>query len=1018
MDQDVYVGKWRKVHLLRSLSGTTPPIKTFLDLPLHFQKGEISFGVGFEPSFTDLSYAFTVALRRANLSIRNPNPVVQPPKKEKSLPWWDEMRNYIHGNTTLCFSETKWNILATTDPYENLDKLYVVSGYLEIQQSDGRIYASAKDFKSIALSLRWNFSLRPTLPSNSHQPQSSSTNDQVVLDGVACSPLKPENARNDSPTVNLGPHDLAWLIKFWNLNYLPPLKLRTFSRWPRFGVPRIPRSGNLALDKVMTEFMLRIDATPTCIRHVPLHDDDPAKGLTFNMTKEEVPPCIHGKVMSDKNSSTQNTTERHQDDGFFLSSDYFTIRRQSPRADAARLLAWQEAGRRNLEMTYVRSEFENGSESDDHTRSDPSDDDGYNVVIADNCQRIFVYGLKLLWTLENRDAVWSWVGGLSKAFAPPKPSPSRVYAQRKLLEEKNVLDRPDDQKDDTQNSSSVVDGASSSSQNVETSKPLSSPSSQNVETSKSLSSPSQSVETSKISLFWRHQNLYLLLLRMWRHQSLRLLLPIMWRHQNLYLPSSQNVETSKSISSLPSSDTVENPSSSAIGSYILWESKLLRFELDSSSGNENYQSQTRNKEFKYNDARKTCLSDCDRGRCCPSCHGGTWAEAITSLMAWWGQERWGRIRERKGESGKGEEQPMWPAVVVVEREAAVNSGGLWYELLKGKAEVRTDEWVSVRAKSSNIDDPEEEGTRHFMVNVIEPQFNLHSEEANLSASVRSRVLQFLKLQKFFMLAIEIEQALTGEKIQIPESQPEMTWNRMEFSVMLEHVQAHVAPTDVDPGAGLQWLPKIRRSSPKVKRTGALLERVFMPCDMYFRYTRHKGGTSDLKVKPLKELTFNSHNITASMTSRQFQVMLDVLTNLLFARLPKPRRNSLSYSAEDDEDVEEEADEVVPDGVEEVELAKVNLEQKERVQKVILDDIRKLSMRADISGDQNQEMEMDLWMITCGRSILITLDGAAHLAPEWISSWPVLTLSWHVLPPVNAPASLTPNGSEVTDAGTQ
>ncbi|KAK4387684.1 protein SABRE [Sesamum angolense] len=988
MDQDVYVGKWRKVHLLRSLSGTTPPIKTFLDLPLHFQKGEISFGVGFEPSFTDLSYAFTVALRRANLSIRNPNPVVQPPKKEKSLPWWDEMRNYIHGNTTLCFSETKWNILATTDPYENLDKLYVVSGYLEIQQSDGRIYASAKDFKfypsitlewdcesgdplnhylfalpsegvarefvfdpfrSIALSLRWNFSLRPTLPSNSHQPQSSSTNDQVVLDGVACSPLKSENARNDSPTVNLGPHDLAWLIKFWNLNYLPPLKLRTFSRWPRFGVPRIPRSGNLALDKVMTEFMLRIDATPTCIRHVPLHDDDPAKGLTFNMTKvkfemyfsrgkqkftfecmrdpldlvyqgldlhlpkayiskedcitvakviqmtrKKSPPASMERVMSDKNSSTQNTTERHQDDGFFLSSDYFTIRRQSPRADAARLLAWQEAGRRNLEMTYVRSEFENGSESDDHTRSDPSDDDGYNVVIADNCQRIFVYGLKLLWTLENRDAVWSWVGGLSKAFAPPKPSPSRVYAQRKLLEEKNVLDRPDDQKDDTQNSSSVVDGASSSSQNVETSKPLSSPSSQNVETSKSLSSPSQSVETSK-SLSSPTKNV----------ETSKSVSPPpenvetskspsspshnVEASKSLSSPSSQNVETSKSISSLPSSDTVENPSSSAI------------------------------------------------------------------------------------------------------------------------------------AKSSNIDDPEEEGTRHFMVNVIEPQFNLHSEEANgrfLLAAVSGRVLA-RSFHSVLHVGYEmIEQALTGEKIQIPESQPEMTWNRMEFSVMLEHVQAHVAPTDVDPGAGLQWLPKIRRSSPKVKRTGALLERVFMPCDMYFRYTRHKGGTSDLKVKPLKELTFNSHNITASMTSRQFQVMLDVLTNLLFARLPKPRRNSLSYSAEDDEDVEEEADEVVPDGVEEVELAKVNLEQKERVQKVILDDIRKLSMRADISGDQNQEMEMDLWMITCGRSILITLDGAAHLAPEWISSGPALTLSWHVLPPVNSPASLTPNGSVVTDAGTQ
>ena len=79
--------------------------------------------------------------------------------------------------------------------------------------------------------------------------------------------------------------------------------------------------------------------------------------------------------------------------------------------------------------------------------------------------------------------------------------------------------------------------------------------------------------------------------------------------------------------------------------------------------------------------------------------------------------------------------------------------------------------------------------------------------------------------------------------------PELIWNRSELSVMLEHVQAHVAPTDVDPGAGVQWLPKIRKSSPKVKRTGALLEQVFTPCDMYFRFTTHNGGTADLKVCP-------------------------------------------------------------------------------------------------------------------------------------------------------------------------
>ncbi|MCH84283.1 UPF0378 protein KIAA0100-like protein, partial [Trifolium medium] len=44
MLQDVYVGRWRKVFMLRSASGTTPPMKTYSDLPIHFQKGEVSFG--------------------------------------------------------------------------------------------------------------------------------------------------------------------------------------------------------------------------------------------------------------------------------------------------------------------------------------------------------------------------------------------------------------------------------------------------------------------------------------------------------------------------------------------------------------------------------------------------------------------------------------------------------------------------------------------------------------------------------------------------------------------------------------------------------------------------------------------------------------------------------------------------------------------------------------------------------------------------------------------------------------
>lgn len=883
MRQDVYVGKWRKVNLLRSASGTTPPMKTYLDLPLYFQKGEVSFGVGYEPVFTDISYAFTVALRRANLSIRNPNPSPAPPKKEKSLPWWDEVRNYLHGHVSLFFSETRWIILGTTDPYEKSDKLQILSDHMEIHQSDGRVCVSARNFKiftsslenlaksrglklpagvavpvletpsftlevnmewgcdsgtpldhylfalpsegkprdrvfdpfrSTSLSLRWIFSLRP-LPS-----ESSSSKDCTTPSGPANASA--HGSEGGYPIIKLGAHDLAWIIKFWNLNYLPPYKLRTFSRWPRFGVPRIPRSGNLSLDRVMTEFMLRIDSTPTCIKHMPLDSDDPAKGLTFKMSKLKFEIChsrgrqkytfeskrepldlvyqgldMHvpkvyldredcttvAKVvqMTRKNSQSASAdklneksniigacSERPRDDGFLLSSDYFTIRKQSPKADPVRLLAWQEAGRKNLEMTYVRSEFENGSDSDEHTRSDPSDDDGYNVVIADNCQRVFVYGLKLLWTIENRDAVWSWVGGLSKAFAPPKPSPSRQYAQRKLQEENQRLAETDKPQDNALKPSPAAGGGSSS-------------------------SPKQAENTGSL--------------------------------------------------------------------------------------------------------------------CSPS-HSSAKAESVSAISI---------------------------------------------------------------ANSVNLNDSEEEGTRHFMVNVIEPQFNLHSEEANgrfLLAAVSGRVLA-RSFHSVLKVGHEMfEQALGPEGIQVPGSGPEMTWKRMELSAMLEHVQAHVAPTDVDPGAGLQWLPKIRRSSPKVKRTGALLERVFMPCDMYFRYTRHKGGTPELKVKPLKELTFNSHNITASMTSRQFQVMLDVLTNLLFARPPKPRKSSLSYPSEDDDDVEEEADEVVPDGVEEVELAKINLEQKEREQKLILDDIMKLSLCTEASCDQGPEKEAEFWMITGGRSTLV------------------------------------------------
>ncbi|KAJ1424739.1 FMP27, C-terminal [Sesbania bispinosa] len=52
------------------------------------------------------------------------------------------------------------------------------------------------------------------------------------------------------------------------------------------------------------------------------------------------------------------------------------------------------------------------------------------------------------------------------------------------------------------------------------------------------------------------------------------------------------------------------------------------------------------------------------------------------------------------------------------------------------------------------------------------------------------------------------------------------------------------------------------------------------------------------------------------------------------------------------------------------LQKSTLKKHEREQKLLLDDIRELSLWCDLSGDLHQEKESDLWMITGGRSMLI------------------------------------------------
>lgn len=89
-------------------------------------------------------------------------------------------------------------------------------------------------------------------------------------------------------------------------------------------------------------------------------------------------------------------------------------------------------------------------------------------------------------------------------------------------------------------------------------------------------------------------------------------------------------------------------------------------------------------------------------------------------------------------------------------------------------------------------------------------------------------------------------------------------------------------------------------------------------------------------------------------------------------LRKPKSN-LSYPLDnDDDDIEEASDAVVPDGVEEVELAKIGVEVKERARKLLLDDIRALSTGAESSHDQSPSPKADdsTWIVTGSRLMLV------------------------------------------------
>ena len=109
-------------------------------------------------------------------------------------------------------------------------------------------------------------------------------------------------------------------------------------------------------------------------------------------------------------------------------------------------------------------------------------------MVADNCQRVFIHGLKILWSLENKAAILSWVGGLTQAFQPPKPSPSRQYTQRKILEKKQAIKEAEMSNDGALNSSPSASQSSDPPQQTKSSDPPSS-------SGPSKSEPTSSSET-------------------------------------------------------------------------------------------------------------------------------------------------------------------------------------------------------------------------------------------------------------------------------------------------------------------------------------------------------------------------------------------------------------------------------------------------------------------------------------------------------------------------------------------
>lgn len=88
-------------------------------------------------------------------------------------------------------------------------------------------------------------------------------------------------------------------------------------------------------------------------------------------------------------------------------------------------------------------------------------------------------------------------------------------------------------------------------------------------------------------------------------------------------------------------------------------------------------------------------------------------------------------------------------------------------------------------------------------------------------------------------------------------------------------------------------------------------------------------------------------------------------------LPSRFPQNIHSLSDDNEDVGDEFDQLVPDGVEEVDLAKINLEQRRREHKLLLSDVKVLGVTTDITdGTDSSPDKFDLWMVEGSKLTLV------------------------------------------------